>query len=257
VSKDSWSPLQYDKFQAERSQPFFHLLALVAKKPEMSVIDLGCGTGELTQILHQTLEAHDTTGVDNSEAMLAKTELYVTAGLGFKKGTIETFNEKSKYDLVFSNAAIQWCQNHSQIFAAIRDSLKPNGQMAIQMPANHDYPTHVIAHSLAKEEPFRSALGKPRPEPMLDVSEYASLMYELGLKEPTARVNVYGHILDKREDVVEWVKGTMLTYYQSRLSPEMYDRFYKEYCSRLFKVLPNTKPFFYPFKRILLWGRLT
>ena len=75
---DCWNPEQYKKYQRERSQPFFDLMALVQPQPEMSVVDVGCGTGELTQILHQTLKAKTTLGFDSSSAMLQESERYIS-----------------------------------------------------------------------------------------------------------------------------------------------------------------------------------
>lgn len=257
MSKDSWSPEQYHKFQIERAQPFFHLMALVRQKAEMDIVDLGCGSGELTQILHREFSAKSTLGTDNSPAMLNKCKQYAETGLTFKNESIESFIERDRYDLVFSNAALQWCDDHTDLFLRLRNSLKAGGQIAIQMPMNHDYPTHTIALALAQEEPFYSALrGEIRHYPLLDVAEYASLLYGMGFTEPVARVSVYGHLLESREEVIEWVKGTLLTYYESRFTPDVYKRFLLEFRTRLFKNLPDTKPFYYPFKRVLLWGQL-
>jgi trans-aconitate 2-methyltransferase len=50
------------------------------------------------------------------------------------------------------------------------------------------------------------------------------------------------------------VKGTLLTYMRSRLSDSDYADFLKEYRERLFKVLPDDRPYLYPFKRILFWA---
>jgi trans-aconitate 2-methyltransferase len=60
---DTWDPAQYDKFEREREQPFFDLLALVARTPAMRVVDLGCGTGEMTRLLHDRLPGADTLGL--------------------------------------------------------------------------------------------------------------------------------------------------------------------------------------------------
>ena len=68
----AWSPDQYDKFKAERAQPFQDLVALIDPRQHMRILDLGCGTGELTRSLHKQLLARETLGIDNSEAMLAK-----------------------------------------------------------------------------------------------------------------------------------------------------------------------------------------
>src|SRR5512138_504836 len=67
-----WDPNQYHKFQAQRSAPFFDLLALVDVRPNLRVVDLGCGTGELTRQLADTLPNSDVTGLDSSPQMLEK-----------------------------------------------------------------------------------------------------------------------------------------------------------------------------------------
>ena len=74
-------------------------------------------------------------------------------------------------------------------------------------------------------------------------------------RNPKVLLIVYPHILSSREDVVEWVKGTMLTAYKRRLPENVYDQFVAEYRARLLPRLEDSRPFFYPFKRILCWGR--
>ena len=71
-----WNPSQYDRYKDERAQPFRDLLALVEPHPDMGVVDLGCGTGELTSVLHDTLQAAATLGVDSSDAMLGKSAAF-------------------------------------------------------------------------------------------------------------------------------------------------------------------------------------
>ena len=84
-SKDRWNPEQYERYRDERSQPFFDLMALVEARPAMRVVDLGCGTGELTQALHNTLKASETLGLDSSAAMLAKSERLASSDLHFEQ----------------------------------------------------------------------------------------------------------------------------------------------------------------------------
>jgi len=84
----AWSPEQYNKFQAERSAPFFDLLHLVTVRPGLKVVDLGCGTGELSRHLADALPDSDVLGLDRSSAMLAKSTPYARAGLRFEEGDI-------------------------------------------------------------------------------------------------------------------------------------------------------------------------
>src|ERR1700692_466566 len=100
---DSWDPSQYDRFRQERRQPFHDLLALLRPNPSGRVVDLGCGTGELTRLLHETTQARETLGLDSSEAMLAQAAPASTGSLRFRQGDIATFDEGG-WDIVFSNA---------------------------------------------------------------------------------------------------------------------------------------------------------
>jgi trans-aconitate 2-methyltransferase len=106
---DPWSPGQYERFKAERERPFLDLLALVPRRPGMRAVDLGCGTGEPTRRLHETLGCRETVGVDASPAMLARAAGVAggVAGLRFTQGAIESFDEPG-WDLLLSNAAIHW-----------------------------------------------------------------------------------------------------------------------------------------------------
>ena len=259
MQKDAWNPSQYEKFKTERAQPFHDLANLVEPGKLHRVIDLGCGSGELTKILHEKLSAQQTLGIDSSVNMLEKAKAFAGQGLSFEQGDLAQVSGRGKFDLIFSNAALQWCDNHASLFQGFRDSLNPGGQIAHQMPMNHDYPTHVIAHEVAQEPAFRKSLeqkGGNREVALLKPEEYAALLFRLGFREQKVFLRVYGHVLESREGVIEWVKGTLLTYYQSRLSPEEYQNFFQQFRDRLFQALPDEKPFFYPFKRILIWGKL-
>jgi trans-aconitate 2-methyltransferase len=262
-----WDPTQYERFKAERSRPFFDLLALVRARPAsdsgtaMRVVDLGCGTGELTTELHARLGVTETVGVDSSETMLAKAtehakkEVSAGEGLRFEQGRIEAWAPAVPVDLVFSNAALHWVEGHEALFTRLRSALVPGGQLAVQMPANDDHPSHVAAGDVAGEAPFREALGGfVRKAPLLPVEEYAGLLHRLGFGEIDVRMQVYGHLLASRAEVIEWVKGTMLTEYARRMSGEMFARFLERYREVLFERLEDRRPYFYTYKRVLIWG---
>jgi trans-aconitate 2-methyltransferase len=252
----AWNPAQYERFQNERNQPFFDLLALALPKPEMKVLDLGCGTGELTRVMHERLAARETLGIDSSPTMLERAEAFVTRGLTFRQGKIESLSWGDGYDLVFSNAALHWVPDNAGVLAHLTRVLAPRGQIAVQVPANDDHASHRVAGEVAQEEPFRSALGSyQRVSNILAPERYAALLDDLGFDRQHVRLQVYAHHLPSREDVIEWVKGTTLLAYEKRMSGELYARFLSRFRDRLFEELPDTRPFFYSFKRILLWGQ--
>jgi trans-aconitate 2-methyltransferase len=257
MQKDAWNPEQYTRYQNERSQPFFDLMAMVEARPEMRVVDLGCGTGELTRVLHEHLNASDTLGIDSSAAMLVKSEAYAGNGLRFEQGSISDFTAEHSFNLIFSNAALHWLPDHKSLLQKLTAALAGGGQLAVQVPANDDHPTHLVAAEVANETPFREAMdGYHREWPVLKPEAYAVILNRLGYQRQHVRLQVYGHTLASRDDVIEWVKGTLLTDYEKRLPAELYVDFLQRYRARLLDALEDTQPYFYPFKRILMWAAL-
>ena len=257
MSTDTWDPAQYERFERERSAPFFDLLNLVEPCPGGLVVDLGCGTGELTRSLHERTEASMTLGIDSSRAMLERSVPHAGGGLSFELGDIAEWAPSEPFDIVFSNAALHWVDDHAALFARLTAALAPGGQLAVQVPANHDHPSHLVAERVAGEEPFREALGGyVRQSPVLEPERYAELLHRLGYGTQHVRLQVYLHVLAEPEAVVDWVKGTLLTDYRRRLPEDAYGAFLARYRALLISELPDERPYPFTFKRILLSGRL-
>jgi trans-aconitate 2-methyltransferase len=256
LARDTWNPAQYERFSDERSAPFFDLLALVEPCPGGRVVDLGCGTGELTKVLHERSRASATLGVDTSEAMLERSRSHAGDGLSFELGDIADWVPPQPLDLVYSNAALHWVDDHPALFARLTAALRPGGQLAVQVPANHDHPSHLVAERVAAEEPFSEALGGYiRRSPVLSPERYAILLHRLGYQPQHVRMQVYLHVLPESGAVVDWVKGTLLTDYERRLPGAVYEDFVARYREFLLDELGDDRPFQFTFKRILLWGR--
>ncbi len=254
--RDAWQPDQYARFKAEREQPFYDLLDLVTPMPGGRVVDLGCGTGKLTPVLHERTQAAETIGVDRSDAMLEQSAQHAGGGVTFERGDIADFSD-SGLDVVFANASIQWVPDHASLFPRLASTLGPGGQLAVQMPANEDHPSHAVARDVARQAPHAGALGGFVYRHSIESPEwYAEQFARLGFAEQHVRVQVYLHRLPGPEDVIEWVKGSLLTGYRDRMSPGDYEAFLADYRARLLSRLPDERPFLYPFKRLLLWARM-
>ncbi len=277
MASTAWDPDQYRRFAAERAQPFHDLLALVEADRITRAVDLGCGTGELTALAAARLGISDVerpvaaapspaappmVGIDNSPTMLAAAAAHASDTVAFEQGDIAEWTSGGDHDLVLAAASLQWVPDHASVLRRWTAALAPGGQLAVQVPANADAPSHVVAGELAAGEPYRSAFGPqgPPPDPVaanvLAPERYAELLYELGFARQHVRMTVYPHVLPSSRDVVEWVRGTTLTRFAAVLPPEVYAEFLRDYEERLLEVIGRHEPHFFPFRRIFLWGRL-
>ncbi len=182
---DGWDPDQYNRFAVEREQPFFDLVGLVEHDGAPEVADLGCGDGRLTAQLHRSLGAAATVGVDRSEAMIERTASHVGDGVCFQLGDIGLFERPDAFDVVFANASLQWVPDHPTVLGRWARSLRPGGQLAVQVPSNADHPSHLVAAEVAAD-----FLHDPPPdavaENVLVPERYAAVLDDLGFGANTS-----------------------------------------------------------------------
>jgi trans-aconitate 2-methyltransferase len=253
---ERWSPVQYNKFRAQRMQPFFDLTGYVNRRPGMRVIDLGCGTGELTAMLADMLADSLVEGIDSSEEMLEQASKRSRDRLTFRLEDVARIEDYGAYDLVFSHAALHWIPDNHSIVSRMLGTMKPGAQIAIQVPMNENHPSHRIPAEMAKEPGFSNLLHEyVRYNYALSLEQYSTLLYDHGLTDQVCIEKMYGHELPNSDDVIEWVKGTSLNAYLSRLDETGKSQFLAEYRRRLIDEIGDHSPYFYPFRRLLFWGQ--
>jgi len=249
----AWNPDTYNKFKSERFAPFDDLISLIDTKPDLTVIDLGCGTGELTRKLADQLPNSQVLGIDSSSEMLNQAAAFSNDYVRFEQRAIEEqvkLNEK--YDLVFSNAAIQWSDTHKELLPEIIAMLRPGGQLAVQIPDQTGNVLNQILDELVQEEIYKHALNSwRRVSPVLDIDEYAQILFENGSKDMTIYKKIYPLIVSNKEELYNWISGTALIPYLDRLDGEIKDSFIQEFKTRIDNRFTKV-PVLYPFKRILM-----
>jgi trans-aconitate 2-methyltransferase len=247
-----WNPDLYQKFQSQRSAPFYDLLALVDVRANLKVIDLGCGPGNLTRELADALPNSHVTGLDSSPQMLEKAASLSTPNLTFEQGDQSTLT--GEWDLIFSNAALQWSENHTELMPYLFDKLKPGGQIAVQIPSNHNHISHQIYRETAEEDMFKFILqGYQRIAPILSIDNYARILFNCGAEDINVFEKIYPHVLENADAVVEWISGTALIPYFERLGLHK-DEFVESIREKMRVAMPDS-PVFYPFRRILFSAR--
>lgn len=251
-----WNPEIYNKFKNIRYQPFYDLADFITPVKGMKAIDLGCGTGEQTAILADKFKEADFIGVDSSAEMLEKSKALETDHLHFRKATTEeTLESGEKWDLIFSNAALQWSDDHETLFAKLLEHLNSNGQFAVQMPVQPENKLNKILLELVNEEPFKSYLnGFTRDSPVLSIDAYAQILFDGGLEDLQILQKVYPIIADDHETLYNFISGSALIPYIERLEGEKQALFIKTYKERIAEHFPKL-PAIYSFKRLLLYGK--
>ncbi|MBE4949060.1 methyltransferase domain-containing protein [Chryseobacterium culicis] len=251
-----WNPELYDQYKDVRYKPFYDLAALIKPENNIKAIDLGCGTGEQTSILAEKLTGSTFLGIDSSAEMLEKSKKFENDNLHFKLQSIEeTAQSHQKWDLVFSNAALQWADDHETLFPKIIGLLSQNGQLAIQMPVQKENILNQILTEMADEEPYASQLNHfNRDSPVLSMDDYAQILFDNGIQDIEIFQKVYPIIANDHEALYAFISGTALLPYLERLEGEQKENFISGFKSRIAERFTKY-PAIYAFKRILMYGR--
>jgi trans-aconitate 2-methyltransferase len=246
-----WNPDQYHKFQTARFAPFEDVAALITVREGLRAVDLGCGTGELTRKLADKLPGSEVLGLDNSPEMLERAAKFAGNGLRFEQGSVEDFAaDASEWDLIFSNAALHWIPDHHKLFPKLLGKIRSGGQIAVQMPSNFRHIAQSLVVDIALEEPFKTALkGFVRYSPVLNIDEYAEILFAAGFEDMTVIEKIYPQVMENSDGVAEFTKGSVLVPYMERLG-DLSDSFLQTYWDRLRQHMPGS-PVFYSFRRTI------
>jgi trans-aconitate 2-methyltransferase len=246
----TWDPKQYSLFRDERSRPFFELLSRIPDRGYRTIVDLGCGSGELTAHVSGRWPDATVTGLDSSPDMLAQAEPHAIPGrLAFRLGDITAFDEVC--DLLFSNAALQWLGGHETLFPRLAALVQPGGCFAVQMPANFEARSHTLMADVAREGPWAPKLARDwRPPGSAPLPLYVEALWAQGFAVDAWSTEYY-FVLEGDDAVLEWVKGTALRSVLALLDDDEANAFTADYAERLRHAYPKTPHgTLFPFKRI-------
>ena len=258
----AWDPVQYLKYGGERLRPALDLLARVPLAAPKTVIDLGCGAGNVTQALRRRWPDSSThiTGVDSSPEMLARARA-VEPEAQWLEADISTWQPPEPVDLIFSNATLHWLPDHAGLFRRLMDYLAPGGVLAVQMPNQTGAPSHmgigesIDAAALAPAE--KAALHALRVAPLAPLTDYHAHVGAAAAAVDQWET-VYTHVLAKAPPganaVVEWTRSTSLNPVLAALKPAQRESFLADYCARMDRAYPPRADgtTLFPFRRFFL-----
>jgi len=227
-----WDPSQYLKFAGERLRPALDLLARIPAEAPATVVDLGCGAGNLAPMFLQRWPQCSLLGVDGSPEMLARAR-------------------KDHPQATFEQADVgAW----NTLFPRLLESVKPGGWLAVQMPRNFEAPSHATITEAIEQGPWRAKLlphlrRKPTQDPAF---------YWKALRGRTSMLDIweceYLQVLGGENPVAEFTKGSWLKQFLDRLQEPEKSAFEADYRSRVIKKYEKQADgsTLFPFRRLFI-----
>ena len=246
-----WDPGVYERYADHRLRPALDLIGRLRGDPR-EIWDLGCGTGVITAMLAERWPGARVHGLDSSPAMLERARMI--DGIDWVLGDISSWSPDPPPDLVFSNAALHWVDDHRAVFPRLVQHLVPGGTLAVQMPRNFTEPSHTLLAETASTPRWSPALGHVAPPepPVWNPSAYHraldGLVASIDIWETT-----YVQRLDGEDPVARWARATAARPYLEAAGDEA-EAFMADYAARLRAAYPPEPDgtTLFPFRRLFI-----
>ena len=249
----SWDPSQYLKFAGVRFRPAIDLLNRVPQANPARVYDLGCGAGNVTRALIERWPAAAVVGIDNSPEMLASARAALPTAR-FEHADLDAWQPAAPPEVIYSNAALQWLDDHAALFPRLMAALAPGGTLAVQMPRNHQAPSHTSMEVAAADGPWAATL-----KPLLRTSPTAPPETYYDILAPNAAALdiwevVYLQLLEGDNPVVQFTKGSALKPLLQALPAEQSQAYEKRYAQLVRAAYPPRADgrTLFPFRRLFI-----
>jgi len=251
----TWDPDRYLAYADERGRPFLDLIARIDADSPRTVVDLGCGPGNLTGLLAQRWPDADVLGLDSSPEMIAKAH---APGVRFEVGDLREWvsGDGAQVDVLVSNATLQWVPGHLELLPRLVERVVPGGWLAFQVPGNFDEPSHTIRRDIADEEPYAAHTAGVAVPDSHDPATYLDVLARAGCTVD-AWETTYLHVLTGEDPVFTWVSGTGARPTLEALPAGLREEFEEEFKARLRAAYPHHDyGVLLPFRRIFVVARV-
>ncbi len=249
----TWDPETYLAFEAERTRPARELLARIVVGHPLRVADLGCGPGNSTALLAARWPGAELWGIDSSPEMLTAAR---ASGVPARwcQADLREWSAQIHYDVLFSNATLQWVADHEQLLPRLMRGLTKGGTLALQMPCNFDQPSHTLIRYVVEGKPWarffngvRAATHVSSPDKYFEILEPHAAAIDLW--ETT-----YVQVLEGEDAVFRWMTGTSLRPFVEALDEPQRTEFLEDYRAALARSYPRRTSgvTLFPFRRLFM-----
>lgn len=238
-----WDSAQYLRFKNERTQPSRDLAMQLPPDDGgvKRVLDIGCGPGNSTAVLRERYPHAEVLGVDNSPEMIdaaRKAHPDIDFALCDVSKPDELAALPDDFDVVFSNACIQWVPDHGRLIPELLARLRQGGALAVQTPMNYEEPIHRIIAEIVHSPEYADRLPQQREFYNLTPPEYWELLHAAATSFRIWKIT-YMHTLPSHEAIMDWYRGTGLRPYLQAL-PD--DESRKAFESKVFAKVREAYP---------------
>jgi trans-aconitate 2-methyltransferase len=249
----AWDPAQYLKFAGPRLRPAIDLLGHIEAGAPGLVFDLGCGAGNVTRFIAERWPTARIVGIDGSAEMLGKAKADLPQ-IDWQQADLATGRPPQKPDVIYSNAALHWIEDHAPVFVALFSSLMPGGTLAVQIPRNFGAASHTSMGEAARMGPWRARLEPLlRPAPVEPPDFYYNLLAPLAAKLDIWETE-YLQVLEGEHAVKEYTKSTWLSPLLAALDEPERSQFEATYTTLVDAAYPRRADgeTLFPFRRMFI-----
>jgi trans-aconitate methyltransferase len=183
TTNNIWNPVSYERNHAFVWQYGQDLVQLLNPQPQERILDLGCGTGQLTAQL--AAAGAEVTGLDQSPEMIAQAKANYPE-IAFSIADARQFQVAHPFDAVFSNATLHWILKPDAAISCIHRALKPRGRFVAEFGGKGNVQTIISALNQALNDLSLLALRHPWYFP--SVSDYTTRLEQQGFEVVQAQL---------------------------------------------------------------------
>lgn len=252
MAMTTWNPDVYLRFKAERTRPAADLLKRIDMARPRRILDVGCGPGNSTALLAERWSEAEIVGMDNSAEMIEKAKREYPSSTWILGDAAGDLSRLGRFDIVFSNAALQWMPDHDSLVPRLYSLVADKGVLAVQVPNNDDSPGHTAVRQTAASPAWQDRLSFTESQTYASAEAYYRRLSRLD-GEALLWETIYYHIMADHDGIVDWFRGTFMRPYLSLLpTGDDRARFEEDVKQRLlagYPIQPDGRVLF-PFKRL-------